>query len=181
MQIENTKEHFNISSYALYFTIKNLSEICMWGKIMVLYYMKRIGFLWHLSDVSHPVKSYNREQLWKIGMKTSELRHKKSKRIASHGFFSYIPVSKITLEDIQSMYLFFWWEKKKKVTQLKITPHEKNFRVVGGGGEIPVVRFFTVTTWDFLFKCKDWMSQNLRLSKFCGPIPTRISFSNVCR
>ena len=74
MQIENTKEHFNISSYALYLTIKNLSEICMWGKIMVLYYMKRIGFLWHLSDVSHPVKSYNREQLWKIGMKTSELK-----------------------------------------------------------------------------------------------------------
>ena len=36
--------------------------------------------------------------------------------------------------------------EKKKVTQLKITPHEKNFRVVGGGGEIPVVRFFTVTT-----------------------------------
>ena len=39
MQIENTEEHFNISSYALYLTIKNLSEICMWGKIMVLYYI----------------------------------------------------------------------------------------------------------------------------------------------
>ena len=28
-----------------------------------------------------------------------------------------------------------------------------------GSSEIPVVRFFTVTPWDFLFKCKDWMSQ----------------------
>ena len=26
----------------------------------------------------------------------------------------------------------------------------------------------------------EWV-KNLRLSKFCGPIPTRISFSNVCR
>ena len=179
------KEHFNNSSYAIYLLSETCQKFVCGVKLWFCTTWKGLGFfdiwvMFHtlLRDVDPYIII---EQLWKIGMKTSELRYKKSKRIASHGFFSYIPVSKITLEDIQSMYLFFWWEKKKKVTQLKITPHEKNFRVVGGGGEIPVVRFFTVTTWDFLFKCKDWMSQNLRLSKFCGPIPTRISFSNVCR
>ena len=125
----------------------------MWGKIMVLYYMKRIGFLWHLSDVSHPVKSYNTEQLWKIGMKTSELKKKekdrysssmllakKKKKSASHGFFSYIPVSKITLKDIYCSTLCILMVRKK-VTLLKITPHEKKkiikdwrkVKKVGGG------------------------------------------------
>ena len=73
-------------------------------------------------------------------MKTSELKKKekdrynpsmllakKKKKSASHGFFSYIPVSKITLEDIYALSstLVCILLVRKKVTQLKITPHEK--------------------------------------------------------
>ena len=69
-------------------------------------------------------------------MKTSELKKKrekdttlsmslaKRKKCASHGFFSYIPVSKITLKDIYCSTLCILMVRKK-VTLLKITPHEK--------------------------------------------------------
>ena len=85
-------------------------------------------------------------------MKTSELKKKekdryspsmllakKKKKSASHGFFSYIPVSKITLKDIYCSTLCILMVRKK-VTLLKITPHEKKNhkglaegKKVGGG------------------------------------------------
>ena len=64
---------------------------------------------------------------------------KKKKKSASHGFFSYIPVSKITLKDIYCSTLCILMVRKK-VTLLKITPHEKKNhkglaegKKVGGG------------------------------------------------
>ena len=167
---------------------KKLFNSFLWQKYMVFVQLKwkGLGFfdiwvMFHtlLRDVDPYIII---EQLWKIGMKTSELsRYKKSKHCFSRVLQLHSCIKDYFRRYTVYVLILLVRKEKKKVTQLKITPHEKNFRVVGGGGEIPVVRFFTVTTWDFLFKCKDWMSQNLRLSKFCGPIPTRISFSNVCR